>query len=82
MFVTCKPFFPGLVALSPTSLHWKRHIKENKDNNNKQNYLVESSPGTTRSSGLAILYKPHFVVKKYSVMIMVDFLLQNLAMKW
>ena len=44
---------------------FKEWVKqENKDNNNKQNYLVKSSPGTTRSSGVAILYKPHSVVKK------------------
>ena len=37
--------------------------QETRDNNHKQNYIVESSPGTARSSGVAILYKPHFIVK-------------------
>ena len=46
-------------AVFQTWLH-----KETQHNNNKQRYLVESSPGSNRSSGVAILYKPCFVIKK------------------
>ena len=53
------------IALQETQSTFEKEFKdwvkqETQANNNKQNYLVESSPGSARSSGVAILYKPAF----------------------
>ena len=57
-----------IIALQETHSTSEKEFKdwvkqETQANNNKQNYLVESSPGSARSSGVAILYKPEFSIK-------------------
>ena len=58
-----------IVALQETHSTSDKEFKdwvkqETQDNNNKQNYLVESSPGSARISGVAILYKPDFSIQQ------------------
>ena len=57
-----------IIALQETHSTSEKEFKEwvkqeTRANNNQQNYIVASSPGTARSSGVAILYKPSFNVK-------------------
>ena len=51
---------PDIITLQETHSTSEKEFKEwvnqdTRDNNNKQNYIVASSPGTARSSGVAIL---------------------------
>ena len=57
-----------IIALQQTNSTSEKEFKdwfkqETQANNNQQNYLVESSPESARSSGVAILYKPDFSIK-------------------
>ena len=54
---------PDIIALqerhSTSKVQFQTLVnRETQDNNNKQSYLVESSPGSNRCSRVAILYKP------------------------
>jgi exonuclease III len=59
---------PDNVAMQETHCRSKEEFHswlqtENREQNNLQRYLVESSPGTTCSAGVAILYKPCYKVE-------------------
>ena len=63
-------FEPDLICMQETHATSEKELdlwfsKNNLNINNKLNYQSNSSPSTTRSAGVALLYKPCFqVVKK------------------